>query len=495
MRGRSSRAPRRAGLVIAAVIAVAAIAGPFVTPALASVALPGLVTDVASTATPVVRGGQCYKKVADPSACRRVLSMIQVGSWIYVGGIISDVYDPGTRQTVRGFHNLFRFNATTHQLDTRWQPQAYRTRTTYRDAGVTGLAASADGSTIYAAGEFTTVASGPGKTGITRNGVAAFDATTGAVISGFNAQVGAGGGSVIVNDVKYVNGTLWLGGKFSHLGKVARKSLASVDPTTGALTTRIPDLRISGQVTSTAGTKVHRIAINLQQTQAVLIGNFTTVGGTTHKEVVVLDLDGTGGVRSVSRWNAPTYLDASQTNCNPKDTWARGVDWSPDGQYFDIAASGGGGFNAWPGLCDAFTRFAFNSAAPDTNATPVLVNFTGYDSLFAVCDTGDYVYLAGHNKYLNAALYTNGTKVRTGGTEAHYGIGVVSVNPSNPSYRYGFGVPTWNDTTETGRGAGWASCLAVGGGPSVGGGVYVGGDAPKVNGNAAIQRLAYFPGP
>ena len=49
-----------------------------------------LVPDQASTATPAVPGGQCYKKVTDPSACRRVLSMLQVGNWIYVAGIISD---------------------------------------------------------------------------------------------------------------------------------------------------------------------------------------------------------------------------------------------------------------------------------------------------------------------------------------------------------------------------------------------------------------------
>ena len=89
--------------------------------------------------------------------------MQQVGDWIYVGGIISDVYDPTTARTYGGFHNLFRFSATTHQLDPDWQPQVYKATTSYRDAPVTGIAASADGSTIYAAGSFKTVASGPGR--------------------------------------------------------------------------------------------------------------------------------------------------------------------------------------------------------------------------------------------------------------------------------------------------------------------------------------------
>lgn len=520
-----NRTSRRAKVVVATVIALVGLSAA---PALGSVALGALVTDQASAgagATPMVPGGQCYPGVADPSACRRVLSMIKVGNWIYVAGIISDVYDNTTKQTITGFHNLFRFDATTHAVDQSWKPQAYRTVDTYRDASVTGLAASADGSTIYAAGAFLNVADGPGQPGIVRKGVAAFSATTGAVVQGFNAKVGAGGGPVLVNDVKLVggdslhpNGTLWLGGSFTHLGKnkTVRSSLASVDPVTGALTTNIGDLGISGKVTTTAPTKIHKLAINQQQTEAAVIGNFTTVGGATHKEVVILDIDTTdGGVSSVSAWNAPHYLEPSQTKCNQKDTWARGVDWSPDGSSFDIVASGGGGFNAYPGLCDAFTRFNFNPSAPDfTDDTPALVNFTGFDSLFATCDTGTYAYLGGHNKNLNQALYIKalGTgfdgrmkKVGTGGPQAHYGIGVINVDPATTDKvtvgtkqvsAYGFAVPMWNSVAEaTGRGAGWASCLAVDGDPLVGGGVYVGGDGVGVNGDNSVRRLAYFPSP
>jgi hypothetical protein len=460
-------------------------------PGVASPALPTLVTDLASTATPRVVGGQCYTGVPDPSACRRVLALIGVGNWIYVGGIISDVYDAGTNRTVSGFHNLFRFNATTHLLDTGFKPQLYRTLSSYVDAGVTGLAASPDGSTIYAAGSFTTVASGPGAAGVTRRGVAAFNATSGAVLTQFNANVGAGGGSAVVNDVDYVGNTLWLGGAFSRIGGSAQAALASVAPATGARTTAVAD-QFSGKVTSTSGTKVARIAINPQQTRAAVIGNFAQVDGVTHKEVVLINIDATTGASmGASTWNAPTYLNGSQTNCSQKDTWARGVDWDPTGTYFDIAASGGGGFDAFPGLCDAFSRFY--GADNNPNSVPLIVNFTGFDSLFAVCDTGDYAYTGGHNKNLNHSLYINGKKVSSGGEEKHYGLGAISVNPNNPGY--GKAVTSWNASTATGRGAGWAACLTVTGGSSSGGGVYMGGDSINVNGDAAIKRLAYFPGP
>ena len=72
MKRRVTTAPRRARIFVAVIVAVAAFAGVSFGPAVASVALPALVPDQASTATPAVPGGQCYKKVTDPSACRRV---------------------------------------------------------------------------------------------------------------------------------------------------------------------------------------------------------------------------------------------------------------------------------------------------------------------------------------------------------------------------------------------------------------------------------------
>lgn len=431
-------------------------------------------------------GGYCYPSVPDPSACRKVQALLKVGNYIYVGGVIDQVMDPsGTKTTVGGYYNLFRFNASTHKLDTTFKPQFTQPGGGYRDSAVTGLAS--DGTTLYVAGSFTNVSDGPGVASIQRKGVAAIDLATGKVKTTFNASIGSGGGPAIVNDVEYVKGTLWLGGNFKNLGGHSQAALASVLPATGAYTSNITE-NFSGVVTATAPLKVHEMAIDPSQTHAAVIGNFAQVNGVTHKEVVILNVAANGGSTSVYGWNAPTYLEGSQTNCSQRDTWARGVDWDPTGTHFDIAASGGGGFNPYPGLCDAFTRFKL---VQTTNAVPEIVNYTGYDSLFAVCDTGNYAYLGGHNKHLDHALYIDGKKVSTP-EQTNYGISVVDVNRGSSSF--GHVVPAWNEGTDTGRGAGWTACLAVAGGTAAGGGVYVGGDAQKVNGDALIQRLAYFPG-
>ncbi len=477
MRGVRALLPFLGTLALVAFAAPAAHAGEPVV---------GLVSSSASDLTPSIPGGQCYP-TADQNLCRRVMVLKHIGNWIYAGGIIDSVTDRTTGVTTSGFHNIFRFSALTGAVDTSWKPQFYRSAqsnntTAYLDSQVTGI--DSDGAnTIYVSGQFTQVAPSPGATGVARRGVAAVSATDGSVLP-FNAHVCVGGGGCIVNDVAYVHGTLWLGGTFTFINKQPVTALAFVDPATGAATgTQIP---ISGQVTTTTPTKVWQFAINPQQTQAAMIGNYTTVGGASHHEVAVLDIN-FDGTATTNAWNDPTNLDASNaSNCSASDTWARGVDWDPTGTYFDIAASGGGGFDAFGAhgaLCDAFSRFQ-SDGNPNT-PHPLIVNVTGFDSLFTVDDTGQYVYTGGHNKSLNHAVYINGVKVKAT-QEDHYGIGAIDVNPVDPGY--GKAVTSFNNSTTTGRGAGWASSLSV-----TGAGVYVGGDATTVGPDTTIKRLAFFP--
>ena len=194
-----------------------------------------------------------------------------------------------------------------------------------------------------------------------------------------------------------------------------------------------------------------------------------------------------GGVATVNSWNDPTNLTASNaTNCGAQDVWARGVDWDPTGTFFDIAATGGGGFDAFGAhgaLCDAFSRFK-SDGNPNT-PSPLVVNVTGFDSLFTVQDTGNIAYTGGHNKSLNHAVYINGKKVSAATQENHYGIGAIDVNPADPGY--GKAISTWNNTTSTGRSAGWKGSLATSAG------LWMGGDTSTVNGDTTIRRLAFFP--
>ena len=105
------------------------------------------------------------------------------------------------------------------------------------------------GSTVYAGGEFDTV-----NTNVARNKVAAFDATTGTVVSAFNANVADD--PIYKVSALAISGTnLYLGGTFTNVGPMFRLGFATVDATSGALGTYNPD--IGGNVGSVTVNALH----------------------------------------------------------------------------------------------------------------------------------------------------------------------------------------------------------------------------------------------
>ena len=69
----------------------------------------------------------------------------------------------------------------------------------------------------------------------------------------------------------------------------------------------------------------------------------------------------------------------------------RDVDFSPDGSYFVVAATGAG----FPGtLCDSAARL--DTAVTGQTVEPVWVAYTGQDTLLSVAVTDTAVYVGGH---------------------------------------------------------------------------------------------------
>ena len=152
-----------------------------------------------------------------------VWDQVVVGNRVYVTGNFSQARPAGaaagTNQTARS--NLLAYDLTTGALITSWAP-------TLNGQGL-AIEASADGTRIYVGGEFTQVS------GVARPRLAAIDATTGAVVTGFNASVNSRVRAIDVN-----GDTLYLGGAFSTVGGQPRSRLAAVSATSGALTPWAP---------------------------------------------------------------------------------------------------------------------------------------------------------------------------------------------------------------------------------------------------------------
>ncbi|GGK99516.1 hypothetical protein Sme01_60770 [Sphaerisporangium melleum] len=362
----------------------AALAAPLLAGAL--VLLPG---------SPVSAGAVAHPGVvsADPVATTPhvldgiVNAFALVGRTVVVGGSFRQVREAGrSERLARG--NLFAFDLFTGKVDRRFAPRV--------DGPVTALAAGPDG-TVYTGGSFVS-AGGAGTRGLARLRVA-----DGAPVPGFSAPARGGDVSSLVLH----SGRLYAGGDFTGIGRVRRTALARLDPATGAVD---PAFTVTpgggrGEVKITAMAAARdRLAVD---------GSFTTLDGQPRQQVGLIDIGATRP--AVTGWRTEAYTAVCK---DVFPSYVRGLDFSPDGQYFVVVTTGGA--KGPRKLCDSAARFETYSR--DRVVRPTWVNHTGGDSLYSVAVTGAAVYVGGHQRWLDNP---RGSDSAGPGAVARPGIGAI----------------------------------------------------------------------
>ncbi len=324
---------------------------------------------------------------------------------------------------------------------------------------VTSLEVSADGQSVYAAGAFNTV------NGVTRKKVALVKLSDGSLVTAFKAK----GVSARVADVRRVDGTLWIAGQFKKVQSQSRVALATLNATTGALTDE-STLVFSGQhneVTdppNKGATNIREIAITPAGDKLLAIGNFTKVNGATRDQVAMINIG--GSTATLSGWQ--TSFFAAKCNTRAFDTFMRDVAISPDGKYAVFATTGSYRADT---SCDTVSRLEISGNS--SGVTPTWVNMTGGDTTTAVAIVGSVVYTGGHFRWVN-----NPSAADKAGQGAIERTGLAALNPIN-------GLPyDWNPTRE--RGYGVYDFLATDQG------LWVGSDTDTL-GNEYHPRIGLFP--
>jgi chitodextrinase len=134
---------------------------------------------------------------------------------------------------------------------------------------------------VYVGGDFTSVrppGSAAGQNEVPRNHLAAFNASTGALITSFNHNVS---GSVQVLTASPDGSTVYAGGDFTTVDGVARSRVAAFTTATGALTSFAP--AANGRVRGIAATA----------TSVYLAGSFSRIGTTTRSRIAAVTSSGT----------------------------------------------------------------------------------------------------------------------------------------------------------------------------------------------------------
>ena len=142
-----------------------------------------------------------------------VLTMVQVGTRIIVGGSFTSVSPPrvnkGAQAITRNY--LLAFDAGTGLVDPTFTPAL--------DGVVEALAAGPTSDTVYVGGAFNTV------NGVGSKGVTLISTVTGTIVPGFTPVVVDG----IVWSVVLTSGHLLIGGAFTTVGGAPHSGLASLD--------------------------------------------------------------------------------------------------------------------------------------------------------------------------------------------------------------------------------------------------------------------------
>ena len=200
---------------------------------LLALALPG----TANAASGVVSGAPAPSWQTNGT----VYALAAANGAIYVGGNFTSVRPPdalpGTNEVPR--NRLAAFDAATGDL-LPFNPDL--------DNTVYALAASPDGSRVFAGGDFMSVG------GVSVRRVAAFNTSTGAMITSWKPKPTS---RVAALDAS--GDTLYMGGQFQSINSQPRVRLAAVDIATGALTPWAPSAGIDVQAISASkdGQKVY----------------------------------------------------------------------------------------------------------------------------------------------------------------------------------------------------------------------------------------------
>lgn len=283
---------------------------------------------------------------------------------------------------------------------------------------VNTIALSPDCGTAYLGGTFTSI------NGTTVKNIAAVNVNTGVVLTTF------GSSAAQVNNIQPVNGHLFVGSYGSVNGSVAADSyVTSVSPTTGK-DDHYLQLNISGHYdfpgAYSNATRGYNFQVSHHGTKVLVEGDFKLVGGQPRQQVFMLDL---GVTATVDGWTS----DEFNTNCNPNETfYLQDAAWSADDSSVYVATTGYKPYGTDPGnlvprtgLCDAAAAFP----AQNTTVVHNWIEYTGCDSYYSIAADQYSVYVGGHERWANNPHQCDNNTDGSAVTDA----GMAGLNPSTGS--------------------------------------------------------------
>ncbi|MFF2371801.1 PKD domain-containing protein [Agromyces sp. NPDC058110] len=276
-----------------------------------------------------------------------------IGNVVYVAGDFTKARPTGVAAGVSEVDRtyLLAYDVTTGDL-LPWAPVL--------NAQVRVLAASPDGTRLYAGGDFTLVNSE------TRNRIVAFDTATGAVATGFGV-----GANNRVYAMDATNTTVYFSGHFTSVSSNARPGFtAAASAANGAILPWAPVL---------AGGRAYSMVVSPDETKVAIGGDFTSLNGSDRPGYGLGAVDATVGSSIL-----PFAVNDSVRN-GGLDSAIYSLETDGDSLY-------GSGYVFGNGTLENTFR-----ASWDTGAIEWVADCHG--DTYSVAAAGDVIYIAGHSHY------------------------------------------------------------------------------------------------
>jgi PKD repeat protein len=379
-----------------------------------------------------------------------VWKQVIVGDTVYVGGEFANARPagaaPGTNLVPRT--NLLAYNLATGVLDTSFHHTL--------NGNVTDLAASPDGTRLYAVGSFTTV------NGATRSRIAAFDLPSGTLNTSFAPNMNGNTKSVAAT-----NTTVYAGGYFSAVNGHTRYRVAAINAANGVLRT--------GFVPVVDDRQVQSIVVAPDEQSVVISGTFTSVNSDTANSYGIAWLDAaTGATRTLP---VNSRVRNAGDNSSVLRVATTGDAWYGVGWHYGRGGTTEGTFKvSW------------------TDGTLIWIEDCHGDT-YDVAPLGDVVYTASHKHYCGNS---GGFPQTNPWTFYHSTAWTDEVRGTNTKDIYGYpdhpGTPrpeplTWYPQTDVGTYSGKSQAVwTVTGNADY---VLYGGEFPRVNGVAQQGLVRY----
>ena len=280
-----------------------------------------------------------------------------------------------------------------------------------------GLALS--GSTVYAAGEFSTVC-GAGssceQSTQTRNRFAAFGSD--GSLTAWDPNVNNSG---YLNTVAISGSSVYIGGNFNTVGETSRNRLAAVSPD-GSLTSWDPSANGAVSAIAVSGSTIYAG------------GAFTTIGGVTRNRLAAVGTDGTlgtwdpdagGTVNAITITDDTMYVGGAFTTIGGQtrnriaalDSTGAATAWNPNANN-TVSAIAVSGSNVYAG--GSFTTIGGQTrnriAAINSGGSPTSFNANAGSTVNAVLVSGSTVYAGGAFSSIGGASRSRLAAMTSGGT-------------------------------------------------------------------------------